>query len=88
VISPGRGGPVQPEPVVPPFAVRFSETVIGEFTAACEQIARSGILTLGPYTTRFEALVAGLAGTPDAVAVTSGTSPGCRQAAQQVRARR
>ena len=59
---------------MPPFAVRFSEAVIREFTAACEQIARSGTLTLGARTTRFEALVAGLAGTPDAVAVTSGTT--------------
>ena len=66
--------PALPEPAVPPFAVRFSETVIREFTAACEQIARSGTLTLGPRTARFEALVAGLAGTADAVAVTSGTT--------------
>jgi dTDP-4-amino-4,6-dideoxygalactose transaminase len=59
---------------VPPFAVRFSDAVVSEFTAACEQIARSGTLTLGPRTIRFEALVAGLAGTADAVAVTSGTT--------------
>jgi dTDP-4-amino-4,6-dideoxygalactose transaminase len=74
VESPDLDGPAAPEPAVPPFAVRFSEAVIGEFTAACEQIARSGTLTLGPHTTRFEALVADLAGTADAVAVTSGTT--------------
>ena len=67
-------GSALPEPAVPPFAVRFSEAVIGEFTAGCEQIARSGTLTLGPRTARFEALVAGLAGTTEAVAVTSGTT--------------
>lgn len=67
-------GPGLAEPVVPPFAVRFSEAVIGEFTAACEQVAHSGTLTLGPRTARFEALVADLAGTADAVAVTSGTT--------------
>jgi len=71
---PDLGGLAVPEPGVPPFAVRFGEAVIAEFTAACEQIARSGTLTLGPRTARFEALVAGLAGTADAVAVTSGTT--------------
>jgi dTDP-4-amino-4,6-dideoxygalactose transaminase len=74
VESPEPGGPAAAEPAVPPFAVRFSEAVIREFTAACEQVARSGTLTLGPRTARFEALVAGLAGTADAVAVTSGTT--------------
>jgi dTDP-4-amino-4,6-dideoxygalactose transaminase len=63
-----------PEAAVPPFAVRFGEAVIREFTAACEQIARSGTLTLGPRTARFEDIVAGLAGATDAVAVTSGTT--------------
>jgi perosamine synthetase len=74
VKSPDLDGPGLPAPAVPPFAVRFSEAVIGEFSAACEQIARSGTLTLGPHTARFEALVADLAGTADAVAVTSGTT--------------
>lgn len=74
VKSPDLGGPDLPQPTVPPFAVRFTEAVIAEFTAACEQIARSGTLTLGPHTERFEVLVAGLAGTADAVAVTSGTT--------------
>jgi perosamine synthetase len=74
VKSPDPDGPALPEPAVPPFAVRFSEAVICEFTAACEQIARSGTLTLGSRTTRLEALVADLAGTADAVAVTSGTT--------------
>jgi dTDP-4-amino-4,6-dideoxygalactose transaminase len=59
---------------VPPFAVRFSETVIREFTSACEEIARSGVLTLGRHTARFEELIAGLAGTSAAVAVISGTT--------------
>jgi dTDP-4-amino-4,6-dideoxygalactose transaminase len=74
VKCPDTDGQAFPEPPVPPFAVRLSEAVIGEFTAACEEIARSGTLTLGPRTARFEALVAGLAGTANAVAVTSGTT--------------
>jgi dTDP-4-amino-4,6-dideoxygalactose transaminase len=74
VKCPDTDGQAFPEPPVPPFAVRFSEIVIGEFTAACEEIARSGTLTLGPRTARFEALVADLAGTANAVAVTSGTT--------------
>lgn len=60
--------------VVPPFALEFSDDVVREFTAACTEIARSGVLTLGTYTTRFESQVAALAGSPHAVAVTSGTT--------------
>lgn len=59
---------------VPPFALRFSDSVINEFTTACQDIARAGILTLGPYTALFESLIAELAGSPHAVAVASGTT--------------
>jgi perosamine synthetase len=65
--------PVRQE-TVPPFALRFSEPVIRQFKAACEEIVRSGILTLGAHTIRFEALIAEMAGVADAVAVTSGTT--------------
>lgn len=59
---------------VPPFAVKFADSVVEEFTAACEEIARKGNLTLGGYTSQFEALMADLAGVPHAVCVTSGTT--------------
>lgn len=63
-----------PVDVVPPFALKFSGPVIDEFTAACEEIASSGLLTLGKYTARFEGLMAELAASPHAISVTSGTT--------------
>ena len=55
--------------------VRLAKPDVGEEELAeIREVLASGQLTMGPKVTEFERLLAALAGTPDAVAVSSGTA--------------
>jgi perosamine synthetase len=55
--------------------VRLAKPPVGEEELAeIREVLESGQLTMGPKVTEFESLLAGLAGTSDAIAVSSGTA--------------
>jgi perosamine synthetase len=59
---------------VPAARVVFAEEDQAEIAAAITEILASGVLTLGPYGTRFEAAFAAAHASPHAVATSSGTA--------------
>jgi perosamine synthetase len=59
---------------VQPARVVFTAAQRAQVAAATEEILRSGVLTLGPYTTRFEQAFAAAHQAPEAVATSSGTA--------------
>jgi len=59
----------------PPDLVRLAKPPVGEEELAeIREVLESGQLTMGPKVTEFESLLATLAGTSDAIAVSSGTA--------------
>jgi perosamine synthetase len=55
--------------------IRLAKPPVGEEELAeIREVLESGQLTMGPKVTEFESLLAGLAGTSDAIAVSSGTA--------------
>lgn len=59
---------------IPPVKLYFPSEDIEQIKSDVENILKSGMLTMGKYTERFEQAFAGLCGVKHAVAVNSGTS--------------
>ncbi|WP_067837335.1 DegT/DnrJ/EryC1/StrS family aminotransferase [Nocardia lijiangensis] len=60
--------------MIPPFTAALPDDEIATVLAAVEQILRSGRLVLGEHTEEFEAAVADMAGSRNAIAVNSGST--------------